>query len=332
MDDLLILSTSEETVEECKQRIIKGWPDIGFICNEEKLIVSSSSSTTTSEENDCPAMNQFRETVPWCGLLLHCFHPSSATSSSSSLAIRRCLRFPIEGSIDWSRVEVETLARACMINPQQESSLMIGVFRAIKSIQMRFSPCCICATMNSKKRVAQNLLEVFICIASAFCEMLLLTLNSTRPHPRVFFRARVAAESCMRTHCMSHLAGIVQKNNSCVYNDGLIFHLCEITSLMAFSRVIMMYQNNKWPVWFKLRGAAYIACAAFVETLKKRQEYYGMKMRKLNEVKNNNNHENQEDFDDVFDETVFDELKKNIQKSKIVRGKNRVPFTVVSAK
>ena len=77
---------------------------------------------------------------------------------------------------------------------------------------------------------------------------MLMVNGSVRPHPRVFFRARTAAEGCFKTHCRSHLQAVALKNDSSGYNDELVGFLCELTSLIAFSRVIMIYhRSSKWP-------------------------------------------------------------------------------------
>ena len=168
----------------------------------------------------------------------------------------------------------------------------------------------------------------------------MMMLNgSIRPHPRVFFRARVAAESCFKTHCRSHLQAIALKNDSSGYNDELVGFLCELTSRIAFSRVIMMYQSSKWPSWFRLRNAAYIACGCFVESAKKKQSAYAWRARQFfsrhnpNSKQQQRQHENNSNINNtddliLFSEEVFRHDSSTTHNQSSSSSSPRVPFSV----
>lgn len=231
-DDLLVLSTSATAVRECADRIAAGWPDVGFECNPAKLTVDDAGARPAA----------------WCGLLIHTRVPQGRV---------------LECAVDWTRVHPPTLAASCLSDRAQtsEGGLLSAMFRAIRSVQMRFPASVICTTLNSRDRIARNLLEVYTVLASVLCELPLLSLCEARPHPRLFFRARAIAEVSLTHHCERQLASLCAANQSSAPPD--LADLSRHASLIAFATTLASFDVARWPPWFRLRRASRIAAAAF---------------------------------------------------------------------
>lgn len=251
IDDLLVLTTSSHAAQAVEKRVIQGWPEsVGFVCNPNKLQTSTSSSS--------PSLS----VVPWCGLLLHCRTSSSSSSSR-----------PFECSVDWARIQsCASLAAACLTQPSGgEHGLLLGFFRALRSIRMRFgSPALICTTINSPQRVYSNLHDTFCVLAGTLCEMIGLlvdgagsnrSIGAARPHPRIFFRARVVAESSLRHHIQWQLGLNAAAMGSSAPEDAAT--VCRMASLKAFSRTLVVYARSTLRGRARMANAARIAAAVF---------------------------------------------------------------------
>lgn len=151
VDDVLVVSASPVAAQRCWQAMRTGWPAVGYVCQEEKLLLVSSPFRADGERH--PSTGVERSTVPsvpWCGLLLH---PQD---------------FSI--SVEWARLASQqssitaTTVALCRANHRGSlqgvgSCLLHGTHRLLRVVQLRIPATALCRVLNRKERVLQTVYE-----------------------------------------------------------------------------------------------------------------------------------------------------------------------------
>jgi hypothetical protein len=238
MDDVLILTTCRHAATMVLERIRAGWPHVGFRCNDAKLqhnvpgpsalptptfVATAATGDGASDSmsvSACPhvlqsgasASHRPTTAIPWCALLLHI---DSGCSSRGELSE------PVQVGVDWSRVNLSTLARSVAHRPRAEWSVYVSAVRVVRSLRMRCTAPVFCGRLNPPERVLATLCEFAVATAWAVVEALVLhaAVAPLRPHPRLMFRAAAVTAAALSNHILGHVAAVLRARHSHVGGD-----------------------------------------------------------------------------------------------------------------
>nr|CCC53620.1 putative telomerase reverse transcriptase [Trypanosoma vivax Y486] len=157
MDDILVVTLSPVAALRCEDAIRSGWPEVGFICQMEKL-----RNTARSGGGNL---------VQWCGLL---WDPQS-----------------LELSVEWARLAC--LVPHIHVCLRSGSEPLFSSLRFMNILRLRTPMTVLCRRINSKPRVIQTLYEICLLWSRFFLGKLAANASFIRPHVRTVLRPLTVA-------------------------------------------------------------------------------------------------------------------------------------------
>ncbi|RNF23795.1 putative telomerase reverse transcriptase [Trypanosoma conorhini] len=158
VDDVLVVTLSHVAAARCDAALRRGWPEVGFLCQGEKLRCSTV------------------ELIPWCGLL---WNPKT-----------------LEFSVEWRRLA--SLLPHIASYPMTGNEPLHCSLRLMSILCLRTPLTVLCRRINSKMRVVQTLCEIGFLWSRFFLKKLVQNAAFMRPHVRVLLKPLALAAASLR--------------------------------------------------------------------------------------------------------------------------------------
>nr|CCC95595.1 unnamed protein product [Trypanosoma congolense IL3000] len=159
VDDVLVVTLSPVAAQTCEEALQRGWPEVGFFCQREKMQCSVST-----------------QPVRWCGLL---WDPKS-----------------LEFSVEWSRLA--QIMPHITVYPRTGGEPLHSSKRFLRILGFRTPLTVFCMRINSKARVVQTLYEISLLWARFFLDKISANIQFIRPHVQTIFRPLNVAVGMLR--------------------------------------------------------------------------------------------------------------------------------------
>lgn len=180
VDDLLVVTLSPVAAARCEGALRCGWPEVGFLCQREKLQCTSVAP------------------VPWCGLL---WHPQT-----------------LEFGVEWTRLA--PLLPHISVCPRTGNEPLHCSMRLISILCLRTPLTALCRRINSKARVVRTLCEMGFLWSRFFLEKMVKNAMFIRPHVRVFLKPLALAVVALQRLVQRHKRSLESLGSFCDITDG----------------------------------------------------------------------------------------------------------------
>ncbi|ESL08195.1 telomerase reverse transcriptase [Trypanosoma rangeli SC58] len=179
VDDVLVVTMSHVAASCCAAALRRGWPEVGFVCQGEKLRCTTDAL------------------IPWCGLL---WNPQT-----------------LEFSVEWRRLA--SLLPHIASYPMTGNEPLHCSLRLMSILCLRTPLTVLCRRINSKTRVLQTLCEIGFLWSRFFLKKLVQNAAFMRPYVRVLLRPLALAIASLRRLLKRHKGHLERLGSFCDITD-----------------------------------------------------------------------------------------------------------------